>query len=84
MNLNDKQKELESNKEEHIVNNPKPAEKIITEVKSLKNGKSAEADLISNEMIESGLQILLIPLSYLIIYFILVPSLKYGMKVIFH
>ena len=60
--LKDKLKELDSNKAEHNLNNLINTKEILKAVKTLKNGKSAGIDCISNEMIKSGIQVLLNPL----------------------
>ena len=44
---------------EHILNNQITSEEILNAVKTLKNGKAAGADFISNEMIKNGIQTLL-------------------------
>ena len=62
LELKDKLKDLELNKEEHILNNSIKVDEILKAVKSLKNGKSAGADCISNEMIKNGIPVLLEPL----------------------
>ena len=62
LQLKDKLKDLEANKEEHNLNNKITVDEIMKAIKNLKNGKSAGADLISNEMIKSGTQVLINPL----------------------
>lgn len=54
--------DLESDKEEHNLNNPINKEEIRKAVKSLKNGKAAGTDYISNEMIKVGINELIDPL----------------------
>jgi hypothetical protein len=64
-------------------NEPFQPNEILKAVKTLKNGKSAAGDLISNEMINYGFPVLIEP-----ILILLILSLKkenspnYGMKVI--
>ena len=62
LKFRDKLKELDSIKEDHILNNEISKEEILKAVKTLKNGKAAGTDFISNEMIKSGIPILVNPL----------------------
>ena len=45
-----------------LYNNPITSDEVLKAVKSLKNGKSTSTDLISNEMIKTGMPILVTPL----------------------
>lgn len=60
--LKDKLIEMNNNRDEHILNNEFTTDEIIKAIKTIKNGKSAGIDYISNEMIKPCIQTLVKPL----------------------